>query len=370
MAESGGNPNAVNHNTNGSTDRGLWQINTVHGGAMATSAMFDPMANVRAAISISGNGRNWGPWSTYKNGAYRQFLNASTKPTNMSGVAAAGAAAKFVPGAAPKDTHAGSASAGNTEVSCVIGAAALAQEPGLQTDPQVIIKSEIAALKADYAQRVKDRAVAKKAVELLLVKRAKAVKVLARTTNRKSLAAQKKTIQSLAVAIKKAWLTYDGMDWDVRQVALALKNSGDPTSSVQTTAIATAKADQAEVGGANDPVMQAFDAQITEDTVAGNTAAVAADQTRELAYITGLYNDAVARGDTAQIVALGSLIMSLRQTLGLGVGGLTPTDTGGSGSSSSGSGSVGTANTPQNEITMNIYPSRAPDRIAEPPRIT
>jgi hypothetical protein len=146
------------------------------------------------------------------------------------------------------------------------------------------------------------------------------------------------------------------MDWDVKQLALALKNSGDPTSSVQTTAITTAKADQAEVGGANDPVMQAFDAQITEDTVAGNTAAVAADQTRELAYITGLYNDAVARGDTAQIVALGTLIMSLRQTLGLGVGGLTPS---GSGSSGSGGGVGSTANTPQNEITMNIYPSHA-----------
>jgi hypothetical protein len=103
---------------------------------------------------------------------------------------------------------------------------------------------------------------------------------------------------------------------------------------------------------------RAYGAQITEDTVAGNAAAVAADQTRELAYITGLYNAAVARGDTAQIVALGTLIMSLRQTLGLGVGGLTPTDTGGSGSSSGGG--VGTtANTPQNEITMNIYPSHA-----------
>lgn len=58
LAESGGNPNATNSNGDGSMDRGLWQINSVHGPLSTT----DPMANARAAISISAGGSNWRPW--------------------------------------------------------------------------------------------------------------------------------------------------------------------------------------------------------------------------------------------------------------------------------------------------------------------
>jgi hypothetical protein len=61
-AESGGNPNAVSP----TDDFGLWQINGSHG-SMAT---LDPLGNARAAISISGGGRNWGAWTTYTSGAY------------------------------------------------------------------------------------------------------------------------------------------------------------------------------------------------------------------------------------------------------------------------------------------------------------
>lgn len=73
MAESGGNSNALNHNTNGSIDRGLWQINSSHGQQSTT----DPLANARAAVAISGDGSNWHPWSTYTNGAYKRFTNAA-----------------------------------------------------------------------------------------------------------------------------------------------------------------------------------------------------------------------------------------------------------------------------------------------------
>lgn len=58
MAESGGNSNSFNSNGNGSTDRGLWQINSVHG----SLSTFDPIANARAAVQISSNGTNWRPW--------------------------------------------------------------------------------------------------------------------------------------------------------------------------------------------------------------------------------------------------------------------------------------------------------------------
>ena len=70
MAESGGRPNITNRNSDGSIDRGLWQINSVHG-ALST---LDRLGNAKAAISISSNGRNWNPWVAFKNGSYKQFL--------------------------------------------------------------------------------------------------------------------------------------------------------------------------------------------------------------------------------------------------------------------------------------------------------
>jgi hypothetical protein len=71
LAESGGNPDAIGHNSNGSVDRGLWQINSIHGAQSTT----DVTGNVRSAIAISNNGTNWQPWTTFVSGAYRKFLN-------------------------------------------------------------------------------------------------------------------------------------------------------------------------------------------------------------------------------------------------------------------------------------------------------
>jgi soluble lytic murein transglycosylase-like protein len=62
MAESGGNPNAISR----TNDYGLWQINASHG-ALAT---LNPLGSAEAAVSISGNGSNWGAWTTYTSGAY------------------------------------------------------------------------------------------------------------------------------------------------------------------------------------------------------------------------------------------------------------------------------------------------------------
>jgi hypothetical protein len=74
LAESGGDSSATNTNTDGSTDRGLWQINSVHG-ALST---FDVTGNVKAAIQVSNNGANWSPWVTYVSGAFRKFLSPTT----------------------------------------------------------------------------------------------------------------------------------------------------------------------------------------------------------------------------------------------------------------------------------------------------
>lgn len=78
LAESSGNPNAINDkNSDGSIDRGLWQINSVHGAQSTT----DIMANARAAVAISNHGTNWNPWTTFKDGKYKKFLNLSDDKT-------------------------------------------------------------------------------------------------------------------------------------------------------------------------------------------------------------------------------------------------------------------------------------------------
>ncbi len=70
LAESGGDPNSTNVNTDRSVDRGAWQINSVHG----SLSTHDPSRNVQAAIQISKNGTDWRPWVTYTTGKYKQFL--------------------------------------------------------------------------------------------------------------------------------------------------------------------------------------------------------------------------------------------------------------------------------------------------------
>lgn len=75
LAESGGNPGASNRNRDGSIDRGLWQINSVHG-ALST---FSQLGNAKAAVKLSKGGRDWSPWVAFKSGAYRKHLKASKR---------------------------------------------------------------------------------------------------------------------------------------------------------------------------------------------------------------------------------------------------------------------------------------------------
>jgi len=62
MAESGGNPSAISP----TDDFGLWQINASNG-ALAT---LNPFQNAKSAITLSDNGTDWNPWTTYHSGAY------------------------------------------------------------------------------------------------------------------------------------------------------------------------------------------------------------------------------------------------------------------------------------------------------------
>jgi hypothetical protein len=65
-AESGGRQYATNANSDGTIDRGYWQINSSHG----PLSTFDAHGNARAAVLISGDGTDWTPWTTYNTGAY------------------------------------------------------------------------------------------------------------------------------------------------------------------------------------------------------------------------------------------------------------------------------------------------------------
>lgn len=64
LAESGGNTTATNHNSNGSTDYGLWQINSSHTQYNATLLLANPQYNANAAWALSSQGSNWRPWCT------------------------------------------------------------------------------------------------------------------------------------------------------------------------------------------------------------------------------------------------------------------------------------------------------------------
>ena len=71
LAESSGNRLATNHNSNGSTDYGLWQINSVHKDALALGDWKDPATNARMAYLVYKQaGNKFTPWVTYNNGAY------------------------------------------------------------------------------------------------------------------------------------------------------------------------------------------------------------------------------------------------------------------------------------------------------------
>lgn len=78
LAESGGRVNAVSPpNTNGTIDRGLWQINSVHG----SLSTLDPLANAKAAVKIEST-QGLKAWTTYSSGAYKKFLSGAASDTS------------------------------------------------------------------------------------------------------------------------------------------------------------------------------------------------------------------------------------------------------------------------------------------------
>ena len=76
LAESSGRTDAVNHNTNGSVDEGLMQINSVH--TELTGNRFDPATNMRMAYAIKTRRGSWKDWSTFNSGRYAIFMPTAT----------------------------------------------------------------------------------------------------------------------------------------------------------------------------------------------------------------------------------------------------------------------------------------------------
>lgn len=77
MAESSCDPKAVFHDPDGSEDRGLWQINNRAWPGVSDACAFDAQCNADAAWKISAKGADWNPWSTFGNGAWKNFVSAA-----------------------------------------------------------------------------------------------------------------------------------------------------------------------------------------------------------------------------------------------------------------------------------------------------
>lgn len=71
LAESGGVPGAKGDNRR---SIGLWQINLDSHPSYDEEALKDPATNAAAAFAISKQGKDWRPWTTFRNGAYRRFV--------------------------------------------------------------------------------------------------------------------------------------------------------------------------------------------------------------------------------------------------------------------------------------------------------
>ena len=79
-AESARYTEAYHDNINGdtgevaSTDRGLFQINSVHDGQISAADAFKAIPNAEYAFRLSKGGTDFSPWAAYNSGAHEKFL--------------------------------------------------------------------------------------------------------------------------------------------------------------------------------------------------------------------------------------------------------------------------------------------------------
>lgn len=74
LGESGGRTDAINRgNSDGSIDRGLWQINSVHSASIAPAEMFDVEASTAFALRLSSGGTDFNPWSVTRSARWPEL---------------------------------------------------------------------------------------------------------------------------------------------------------------------------------------------------------------------------------------------------------------------------------------------------------
>lgn len=82
-AESGRWTRAWNDNDNGSTDRGLFQINSIHNNQLEgndvdhTGPAYEAIPNATYAFKLSDAGNDWSPWYAYGNANYLAAYTAT-----------------------------------------------------------------------------------------------------------------------------------------------------------------------------------------------------------------------------------------------------------------------------------------------------
>lgn len=90
-AESGFRTDATNHNKNGSTDYGLWQINgTANKDVFGRGDWRDPVVNARMAKIIFDR-QGLKAWTVYKTGAYQKYMSIAQGTGSASPTAGADA---------------------------------------------------------------------------------------------------------------------------------------------------------------------------------------------------------------------------------------------------------------------------------------
>lgn len=110
LAESGGQVGAQgSKNSNGTYDYGLWQINSSHSQFNKQQLLSDPLYNAQAAVAVF-KSQGLTAWSTYNNGAYRNFL-AGAANANYTGAGPTYGGTR--PGGGPANGSSGSGSSGS-----------------------------------------------------------------------------------------------------------------------------------------------------------------------------------------------------------------------------------------------------------------
>jgi hypothetical protein len=77
-AESCLNPNATLTNTNGSKDRGLWQLNNKFYPLISDTCAYDRICSTRQMLTIYRDA-GWSRWAAYNNQTYKQFLSEANQ---------------------------------------------------------------------------------------------------------------------------------------------------------------------------------------------------------------------------------------------------------------------------------------------------